>query len=168
MKTRLTFWLSALVIMQLVIGDASAQDCHQSSIFSPSPFLGNNDEIFKLADGSLWQVKYEYQYLYAYSPSVTICPGRGKLIIGGKSLNVRLVSGSPNQSSSKRSASETSIAEVSNDGSIVRLSDGSIYDIDAVGQIKTMLWLPGQKVLKQTNKLLNVNKGQSVGATPLK
>lgn len=55
---------------------------------SPTPFLGNNDEVFKLADGSIWQVKYEYEYLYEYYPAVTICPSRGVLLIKGKSLHV--------------------------------------------------------------------------------
>jgi hypothetical protein len=73
--------------------DLSAQAaCYESSIVSPSPFMGNNAEIFKLADGSLWEVKYEYEYLYEYYPSVIICPGRGRLIIGKTSLNVQLVS----------------------------------------------------------------------------
>jgi hypothetical protein len=54
--------------------------------------MGNNDEVFKLADGSIWQVKYEYKYLYAYNPSVVICPGDSKLIINGKQLHVELLS----------------------------------------------------------------------------
>lgn len=66
------------------------------------------------------------------------------------------------------SASETFITDVSSDGSVVKLTDGSIYEIDALGQIKTMLWLPTQKVLKQADGLLNLNKGQSVKATALK
>jgi hypothetical protein len=65
-----------------------AQDCYESSIVSPSPFMGNDSEIFKLADGTLWEVKYEYEYLYAYSPDVVICPSRGKLAVEGKTLNV--------------------------------------------------------------------------------
>lgn len=55
--------------------------------------MGNNGEIFKLVDGSVWEVKYEYEYLYEYYPSVVMCPGRGKLIVGRKTLNVQLISG---------------------------------------------------------------------------
>ena len=72
---------------------ASSQDCYSSSIVSPSPFMGNNDEIFKLSDGSVWQVKYEYEYMYEYSPSVVVCPTRNKLIIGSTTLNVQRISG---------------------------------------------------------------------------
>ena len=65
-----------------------AQSCITSTITSPTPFMGNNDEIFKLEDGSLWQVKYEYSYLYEYYPAVKICPSQGKLVIGQNTLNV--------------------------------------------------------------------------------
>ena len=72
----------------LMAGSAVAQECYESSILSPTPFMGNNGEIFKLSDGSLWEVKYEYEYLYEYYPNVVICPSRGKLAIKNKVLNV--------------------------------------------------------------------------------
>jgi hypothetical protein len=68
-----------------------AQDCYESSIVSPTPFVGNDGEIFKLADGSIWEVKYEYEYLYEYYPDVLICPSRGKLGIGSKMLSVQQI-----------------------------------------------------------------------------
>jgi len=53
------------------------------------PFLGNQGEIVKLLDGSIWQVNnYDYLYLYAYSAEVTICPAKGFLVIGKKKINV--------------------------------------------------------------------------------
>ena len=73
---------------------ASAQSCYESAIVSPSPFLGNNGEMVKLLDGSIWEVKYEYEYMYEYNPAVIVCPGRGKLIVGKKSLNIEQVSAS--------------------------------------------------------------------------
>ena len=51
-----------------------ARDCFEASILSPTPFMGNDGEIFKLDDGSMWEVKYEYEYLYEYYPSVIVCP----------------------------------------------------------------------------------------------
>jgi len=62
---------------------------------SPQPFLGVHDEVFRLLDGSLWQVQFEYRYLYAYYPNVVICPATGRLIIEGASLNVRSLSHRP-------------------------------------------------------------------------
>ena len=70
--------------------------------------MGNNGEIIKLSDGSLWEVKYEYEYLYEYFPTVVICPGQGKLIVGRTSLNVQLVSGVPGCSNVSEEGSRTS------------------------------------------------------------
>ncbi|GAD29500.1 hypothetical protein PLEI_1150 [Photobacterium leiognathi lrivu.4.1] len=67
--------------------------CYETSIVKPTPFMGNDGEIFKLNDGSLWEVKYEYEYLYAYYPDVIMCPSKNKLVVNGKSLNVEHVGG---------------------------------------------------------------------------
>ena len=60
----------------------------------PSPLMGNNGEIFKLLDGSLWEVLYEYECLYEYIPAVIICPGQEKLLVAGKSLSVKMLAAS--------------------------------------------------------------------------
>jgi hypothetical protein len=76
-----------LVLSTLLSTIATAQSCYSTAILAPSPFMGNNDEVFKTSDGRLWQVKYEYQYLYEYYPNVDIC-NDSKLIIKGKVLNI--------------------------------------------------------------------------------
>lgn len=92
-RTMLLFRLTVLTALGITLASsAHAQACYESFVSTPSPFMGNNDEVFKLADGSIWQVKYEYKYLYAYNPSVVICPGSSKLIINGEQLNVELLS----------------------------------------------------------------------------
>lgn len=67
---------------------AKAADCFTATIMEPVPFMGNNGEIFQLSDGSFWQVKFEYSYLYKYYPSVIVCPSIGKLAVGDRQLNV--------------------------------------------------------------------------------
>ncbi|MEX2264364.1 MAG: hypothetical protein WD696_20585, partial [Bryobacteraceae bacterium] len=135
--------LATLLMVLVVAGRASAQDCYQSSIRSPSPFMGNNDETFKLADGSLWEVKYEYEYLYEYYPSVIICPSRGKLIVGKKSLNVQFVLGTQKGASSPKGrstqAGEWEIFEETNlqgsisgtvrQGRVFKTSSGNVYEV---------------------------------------
>lgn len=79
---------------------AAATECHKATILSPMPFMGNNDEVFKLDDGSLWQVKFEYEYLYEYMPSVIICPSQGKLLVSGKTLSVIPINASRRANSS--------------------------------------------------------------------
>jgi hypothetical protein len=54
--------------------------------------MGNNGEIFKLDDGTIGEIKYEYEYMYKYSPNVIICPNTNKLIIAGKTLSMQLIS----------------------------------------------------------------------------
>lgn len=143
MKSRLSIWLATLLVVLVASGRAIAQDCYQSSILSPSPFMGNNEEIFKLADGSLWEVKYEYQYLYEYYPSITICPSRGKLIIGAKSLNVQSLSGAHRGASSAKGRSgqagkweifeetnlEGSISGTVQQGRIFKTTSGHVYEV---------------------------------------
>ena len=48
-----------LVLLLCMPGYVLAGDCYESSIVKPSPFMGNDGEAFKLADGSWWEVKYE-------------------------------------------------------------------------------------------------------------
>jgi hypothetical protein len=170
MKTGMSSWLAALVIMQLVMGRASAQDCYQSSILSPSPFMGNNDEILQLADGSVWQVKYEYEYLYEYHPSVIICPSRGTLIIGRKSLKVQMVSGTPKGSSAKRPAApkpdtwalfeetnlQGSISGTVQQGQMFKTVSGNVYEVVGLTLQLVLVLQPQVMVLRSgdTYKLI--------------
>jgi len=91
---------SSLVLSLILFLSFKSFACYESSIMSPNPFMGNNEEIFKLSDGSLWKVMYEYEYLYEYYPDVVICPSKNILIIDGKSLNVMPLSTGPSYGSS--------------------------------------------------------------------
>jgi len=81
----------AAALTLALVGTAWAQSCYETTIQSPTPFLGNSGEIIKLADGSLWEIMYAYNYLYAYYPPVIVCPDRGKLIVNDKSIAVQLL-----------------------------------------------------------------------------
>ena len=84
MNRNFKFLLILFVILIYNQSTGLSQDCYESSIVSPSPFMGNNGEIFKLSDGSLWEVKYEYEYLYEYYPRIIICPSKNFISIKGK------------------------------------------------------------------------------------
>ncbi len=140
MRSRVILHLGTLIILIVFSTRVTAQDCYESSIVSPSPFMGNNGEIFKLADGSLWEVKYEYEYLYEYYPSIVICPSRGKLIVGEKSLNVELVAAASDPKKARsRQAGKWEIFEETNlvgmisgmvqQGRIFKTTSGSIYEV---------------------------------------
>ncbi|MFT3723036.1 MAG: hypothetical protein QM773_05555 [Hyphomonadaceae bacterium] len=91
------------VLLTLCIGTAFGEPCRKAMVASPTPFLAVNDEVLKLDDGTFWQVKYAYEYLYEYYPAVTICPDQGILIIKGKSINVAPLGKSSTPSSSAKS-----------------------------------------------------------------
>jgi len=80
------FFLVSVIICSFSI-DSRASQCFETTVKSPSPFMGNNDEIFQTLDGNVWQVKYAYEYLYEYYPSVMICD-EAKLIISGKVIEI--------------------------------------------------------------------------------
>ncbi|MDB9969047.1 hypothetical protein OAE08_05205 [Gammaproteobacteria bacterium] len=105
-------------------------DCYTSSILKPIPFMGNNGEVFILQDRSIWEVKYEYEYMYEYNPSVVVCPSRGSLIIDDTSLNIANIS---------RAGTEIMFSNVSGSwegwsgDTIVRLVNGEIWEQVGLG-----------------------------------
>lgn len=40
------------LLVSLLLSLSFSQDCYESTIVSPTPFMGNNGEVFKLSDGS--------------------------------------------------------------------------------------------------------------------
>lgn len=94
------FWhalglILGVALISLLPNAALAAGCFEVSILSPAPFLGNDKEVVKLSDGSLWQVQNEYNYMYQFYPSAQICPSAGKLIVNGKALTVVPLSPAP-------------------------------------------------------------------------
>lgn len=144
--------------LMLLIGAPSmdAQECYESSIRRPTPFMGKNDEIFTLADGTVWQVKYEYEYLYEYYPSVIICPSRGKLMVAKKTLNVQLLAGSPKASSSgggqwqlfEETHLQGSISGSIQRGHIFKTLSGNIYEVTGLTLQLVLALSPSVMVLR--------------------
>lgn len=137
MKSRL-IRLIAVITLGLH-SPAFAQPCYEAIVISPSPFMGNNGEIIKLDDGSLWEIKNAYEYLYEYSPSVIICPTKGKLLIKDKSIDVQAVS----SRSSTRNGGQDIIESIIvskfaglNAGNIYKLANGQIWE-----QVEPWVWV---------------------------
>lgn len=62
--------------------------CFDATIQSPTPFMGNNGELFKLSNGFIGEVFAAYEYMYEYYPAVTICPESSFMIVDGKKLSI--------------------------------------------------------------------------------
>ena len=160
MRSRLTFCFFVLISLFALLQQVTAQDCYESSIINPSPFMGNNGEIFKLADGSYWEVKYEYEYMYEYYPSIIICPSRGKLSIGDKWLDVISVGAVPDSKTPDSGPNrgwelfeETSLSGVISgtiqQGHIFRTMSGRIYEVTGLTLQLVLELQPDVIVLRQ-------------------
>lgn len=60
------------------------------------------------------------------------------------------------------------IQSVSFDGTIIKLVDGSVWEVDSVDAITSMLWLPITEIVACDDKLINTDDGGKVDATRLK
>jgi hypothetical protein len=68
---------------------AQAAGCYEATIQQPQPFLGNGGEVVILSDGSIWNnMSHLYLYLYAYYPTVVICPDEGRMILNDNAFDV--------------------------------------------------------------------------------
>jgi hypothetical protein len=57
---------------------------------------------------------------------------------------------------------------VSSDGQIVKLEDGSIWEVDAVDAIDSALWLPTTEIVVCDDKLINTDDNETVSATRIR
>jgi hypothetical protein len=60
------------------------------------------------------------------------------------------------------------VSSVLDDGTLIKLEDGSIWEVDPLDTIHSMLWLPIDRILICGHTLIKSNNGEKVRATPLK
>jgi len=60
------------------------------------------------------------------------------------------------------------ISSVMGDGELIELEDGSIWEVDSVDTVDSMLWLPTEEILICGDRLINTDNGEKVGAKRLK
>ena len=78
--------------------------------------------------------------------------------------------GAPRSRRSSSSGCESGhwIDSVSGDGEIVKLEDGSIWQVDSVDTIDSALWLPTTDIVACDDKLINTDDNETVLATRLR
>jgi hypothetical protein len=119
-----------VVVLMIMSFNATAENCYSASISSPSPFMGNDGEIIKLDNGSIFEIKYSYEYMYEYYPSVLICPSSSKLIIKNKKIDIQLLSEGNKQSGNINLIESTISNEFRglNRGNIYKLANGQLWE----------------------------------------
>jgi hypothetical protein len=60
------------------------------------------------------------------------------------------------------------IEAVEGDGKIIKLEDGSLWEVNDVDTVTTSIWLPVSEVIVCDGKMVNVDDDESVGVTPVK
>ena len=60
------------------------------------------------------------------------------------------------------------IDSVSDDGGIVILEDGSVWEIDPANRIDSMLWLPVSEIVACDDKLINTDADEVVDAVRIR
>lgn len=121
----------ATCFIALMLPNFSLAQCYDSSIQTPTPFMGNHDEVFKLTDESLWKVNSAYEYMYEYHPNITICPANNFMLINGKKIDLIPLSTATTKKTTKHSGYlESRISGDFNgfDGqTIFKLTNGQIW-----------------------------------------
>ena len=56
------------------------------------------------------------------------------------------------------------ISSVNRDGEVIILEDGSVWLVDPIDQIDSMLWLPTSDIVACYDKLINTDDGETVSA----
>ena len=176
MRARYGFYMVLLFLT--VCSFLMASDWYEARITSPSPFMGNNGELFKLNDGSTWEVKYEFNYLYAYYPLVLVSPKQGKLILDGKKLSIKKISSGDNTSIKINPDKETQVIESRIDGAfkgwngdtIVKLTNGQVWQQSQYYYKYRYSFMPEVMIIKTGNsyKMLVDGIDKSVGVKRIK
>jgi hypothetical protein len=55
------------------------------------------------------------------------------------------------------------ISDVMDDGHLIKLEDGSLWEVDEADTIDSTLWLPTSDVVVCAGKIINVDDNESVG-----
>ena len=60
------------------------------------------------------------------------------------------------------------VESVSDDGEIIKLEDGSIWEVDAADAVDSALWLPTTEIVACDGKLINTDDNEKVAATRIR
>lgn len=164
------FLFLSVVIPSFILSN----ECFQANIISPTPFMGNNDELFKLDNGMIGEVKYEYEYMYEYYPAVIVCPSKNKMIVKNKNLTIKII----NMPTTKNKGESSNIIESSMDGdfngwegeTIFKLSNGQIWQQSSYAYTYHYAYSPKVLIIKSGNlyKMQVEGVSSSINVTRLK
>lgn len=124
----------------------------------------SDGDVLKLANGAIVEVTWGYVSYIGYSKECLLYRiGSGwKIWIKGKKAYKCEVLKLP-EWGSKVSVEQTTILEVKGDGTIIKLTDGRIYEVDSYSTIDTRLWLGfSDAIIIDASRLINLDEGDEI------
>jgi hypothetical protein len=76
--------------------------------------------------------------------------------------------GAPHRRQSETCVSGLSIESVEGDGKVIKLDDGSMWEVDDVDTVDTALWLAADDVVLCGGKIINKDENESADVTPIR
>lgn len=135
----------------------------------------NDSAVVSRQDGSSYLIEVGVGCLGLYSKEGTRVlinsPGMflgigTQLLIPGRDQSCRVWNSEPIATGSRRSSGNSCeshwVEKVIDSGKFVTLEDGSLWEIDPVHTIDTMLWLPASDISVCGNELVNTGDGAAV------
>jgi hypothetical protein len=132
----------------------------------PTQVPANIIECFKHAG----QARIAYIRAYGVAPTVTTPAAKvpGSIPIGPTALGREAPHAIPTPPFMGRTYSSCEsghwVDAVLDDGHLVKLEDGSLWEIDAADQVDTALWLPTSEITICVGKLINTDDNETAGA----
>lgn len=160
--------IATLPVLCLTSTLASAQNEKLVPVaYVQSSVVSTDGDLFTLMDGSRW-IKKGYSVILPASDITIILTseeGDGITFIDGTEIEVELISGMPDMNT----GSFGQVVRERGDGAILRLSDGSLWEIPQYDRFDTRYWLPPYWVIVSSDELylINVENGKKVWASPV-
>lgn len=159
--------LSVILFTISGLGISSAQDVEYpvEVTYLDASVSQADDEILTLLDGSKWQ-KTGYSYVLPASDILIILldeKGSGVAFSDGNQFQVKHISGQP---VGLKKGWLTKVAKSMGGGSILKMVDGSMWEIPEYDQFDTSFWVPPYNVIITSDRsyLINVNKSKKIWA----
>jgi hypothetical protein len=127
---------------------------------------GYFDKYFRMYDGSVWRSSYPYDFHTGEFYIIFESEGNyGTGYTNSGTYTFSLYSGKPSVYEGKMLYVEKEYG----DGSVLKLSDGCVYEVDSYDTYNTRYWYPPYKVLMITDrKLIYLEKQKKIGITLIK
>ena len=146
------------------MSNENMQKAHYSNIGYKTKIDNDDGDVLKLDNGAMVEISFGYLGYVGYRKNAVLYKigQQWKIWIEGKKLYRCDLLKSPSYGSSC-SVEELTINEVKGDGTVLIMSNGSMYEVDSLYTINTSLWLGfNDALLLDGSELINLDEGDEI------